>query len=398
MRRRIVHSKQHGQAIPILGLTLLVLIGFAGLAVDGALAFAWRRNVTNSVDGAAMIATRALIVDRGSVTGADLNSAIETYLQTALDVPEPQFTLYYVRQDGGWVGGTQQPISSGSVPNNARGVVVEIEHTFNTYLMRVFGQPTLTVRANALARFGNSGTVSGEQIVPLALLPEAAERIRDDRNNIVIDLDGQIEERNAEIIAEALLLGLVPEDYPDWTPPDEFVPRSWVRAANLRMGDLSEPDSDAGATCGTATPAEIEYVWCRGTNWEVTTRVSGFGDQDALEAFDLIGLADYDSSLNGELLSRGFMDGRVDETIIVPVLAEAIDSSSWSPTDPVYIIQQFLAIRIDQINDGRRTIRVDYVPRYLMNGGLMGGNNNVELGEGGTMCEVCAVNLVLMQP
>lgn len=55
------------------------------------------------------------------------------------------------------------------------------------------------------------------------------------------------------------------------------------------------------------------------------------------------------------------------------------------------MIEYFMALRLTDIDYASGTITVDYLPRYLTNGGLMGSNNNVERGN---PCEVCVVNLV----
>ncbi|WP_448544695.1 pilus assembly protein TadG-related protein [Roseiflexus sp.] len=390
MRRLRRTEFQPGQAIPVLALTLLLLIAFAGLAIDGALAFAWRRNVMNSADGAALIATRALIVDRGSITGAAVTGAVRTYLQAELDVAEPDFELTYVNGAGQSIG----PVGTGPAPSEARGVQVVVRHTFDTYLMGIMGQPTLTVRGVSAARFGNGGTLIGDLIAPMGLLPEAAEFFRSNPTGALVDLSGRIEERNDRIITD-FYKGLYPyltryQDHPDWVDPDTFVKRWQVRAVALRMGSATPPSLGPGASC-PATPADtLKSWWCFGAHQAVNTRIAGDGDQVAL-AMDLIGVEPYASSLNATLLSGGFLNVRLGQVIIVPVLAEASDSDQWSGANPVYVIEYFMALRLSDIDYADGTITVDYLPRYLTNGGLMGSNNNVERGD---PCEVCVVNLV----
>ncbi|MCL6542140.1 MAG: hypothetical protein K6T87_16410 [Roseiflexus sp.] len=390
MRRLRWTDRQPGQAIPVLALTLLLLIAFAGLAIDGALAFAWRRNVMNSADGAALIATRALIVDRGSINGIAITNAVRTYLQAELGVDNPDFELTYVNGAGQSMG----TVGSGPAPANARGINIVVRHTFDTYLMGILGQPTLTVRGVSAARFGNGGMLIGDLIAPMGLLPEAAQFFRNNASGALVDLSGFLEERNDQIQTD-FLNGMYPyleryQDHPDWVDPDTFVKRWQVRAVALRMGSTAPPSLGPGASC-PATPADtLKSWWCFGAHRQVNTRIAGDGDQVAL-AMDLIGVEPYASSLNATLLSGGFLDARLNRVIIVPVLAEASDSVQWSGASPVYVIEYFMALRLTDIDYASGTITVDYLPRYLTNGGLMGSNNNVERGN---PCEVCVVNLV----
>lgn len=390
MRRLRCTDRQPGQAIPVLALTLLLLLAFAGLAIDGALAFAWRRNVMNSADGAALIATRALIVDRGSVNGLALINAVRTYLQAELGVSDPDFELTYVNGAGQSMG----PVGSGPAPANTRGITIVVRHTFDTYLMGMLGQPTLTVRVVSSARFGNGGMLIGDQLAPLGLLPEAAQFFRDNQSGALVDLSGQIAERNNQIIAD-FYNGMYPyleryQDHPDWVEPGAFVEKWQVRAVALRMGSTTSPSPGPGASC-PSTPADtLKSWWCFGAHRQVNTRIAGDSDQVALAA-DLIGVEPYASSLNATMLSGRFLDSRLDQIMIVPVLAEASDSDQWSGSSPVYVIEYFMALHLRSIDYARGTITVDYLPRYLTNGGLMGSNNNVERGD---PCEVCVVNLV----
>lgn len=390
MRRLRWTDCQPGQAIPVLALTLLLLIAFAGLAIDGALAFAWRRNVMNSADGAALIAARAMIVDRRSVSGLEISNAVRTYLQAELGVADPDFELTYVNGAGQSMG----PVGSGPTPANARGITLVVRHTFDTYLMGILGQPTLTVRAVSSARFGNGGMLIGDQLAPMGLLPEAAQFFRDHPSGALVDLSGLIEERNNQIITD-FNNGLYPyltqyQDHPRWVDPDTFVKRWQVRAVALRMGSATPPSLGPGASCPSAPADTLKSWWCFGAHRQVNTRIAGDGDQVAV-AMDFIGVEPYASTLNAALLSGGFLDSRLDQVIIVPVLAEATDSDQWSGANPVYTIEYFMALRLTDIDYANGTITVDYLPRYLTNGGLMGSNNNVERGD---PCEVCVVNLV----
>ncbi len=390
MRQKRWTHRRPGQAIPILALTLLVLLAFSALAIDGALAFAWRRNVMNGADGAAMIATRALVVDRGSITGAAITDAVRTYLQAQLGTANPDFTLTYVNGAGQTMG----VVGTGAAPPNARGINVVVRHTFDTYLMGILGQSTLTVTGLSAARFGNGGILIGESVAPFGLLPEAAAFIRRNPSDALIDVSDQIRARNQQIRTD-FDNGLYPwlttyEDHPNWVDPDTFAERRLVRAVALRMGSTAAPTLGSGASCPATPASTLKSWWCLGAHQRVNTRIASFGDQTALD-MDLVGVAPAHSSLNATLLSGGFFASRLNQVMIVPVLAEAVDSSQWSGANPAYVIEYFMAVRLRSVDTTDGTIRVEYLPRYLTNGGLMGSNNNAERGD---PCEVCVINLV----
>lgn len=390
MKHRIISAHRAGQAIPILGLSLLLLLAFSALAIDGAMAFAWRRNVANGADAVALVATRALIADYTTVREREIHDAVESYLATELGETAPQFEVYFVDNSGQRLPlNNPQPLngSSNARPGSAvRGVSVEVTHTFDTYLMRVLGQDTLTVGAVATTRYGNAGTVSGEFVAPLALLNEAATRIRTNPTDAFpIDLGEQIDASNAAIeaawLADPAYDGSDPSD-PAWRAEDEFLQYFLVRSIALRMGATTPVlGGSSGCPSGTTT---LKSWWCHGTSVDVSTRISEWNDQSAL-ALDLVGVSFFDSSL----VTSAFVGSREGEIIVVPVLAES-EWSGGSP-DPAYVIEYFMALEVTDVDLSNQTMEVRYVDRYVTNGGLMGSNNNVERGN---PCEVCVVNLV----
>lgn len=150
------------------------------------------------------------------------------------------------------------------------------------------------------------------------------------------------------------------------------------------MGSTTPPSSGPGASCPSTPTDTLKSWWCFGAHRQVNTRIAGDGDLTAL-AMDLIGVTPPNSSLNAAMLSGGFLDARLNQVIIVPVLVAPPESPSQR------VIQYFMALRLTDIDHVNGTITVEYLPRYLTNGGLMGSNNNVERGD---PCEVCVVNLV----
>ncbi len=62
-------KRQRGQTIVIVTLAMLVLLGFAGLAIDGGHLYLVRRNAQNATDAAALAAGRALVINGNILSG-----------------------------------------------------------------------------------------------------------------------------------------------------------------------------------------------------------------------------------------------------------------------------------------------------------------------------------------
>jgi hypothetical protein len=82
-RRRIVLEPGHeGQAIVLIAVMLVVLLGMAALAIDGGGLFFLKRDAQNAADAAALIAVRELCVSENPTT-ADFNRAVARGLDAA---------------------------------------------------------------------------------------------------------------------------------------------------------------------------------------------------------------------------------------------------------------------------------------------------------------------------
>ncbi|HMO57051.1 MAG TPA: pilus assembly protein TadG-related protein [Roseiflexaceae bacterium] len=180
MRTLLTSRRASGQSIVLVALTLLLLVAFSGLGVDGANAFNQRRNATNAADAAALAGTRALIAQKQAGGGAQsaVFAAIEDYLQThglenGIDL---QWEAFFVDRFAE-MGESPVAVSNAGapVPNSAFGVVVELEYTFGTYFMTVLGRPDLTVDAEATAVYGPLMAAIGGDLIPLAISQQAAQ-------------------------------------------------------------------------------------------------------------------------------------------------------------------------------------------------------------------------------
>src|SRR5215212_6398982 len=139
--QRICHYEQ-GQSIVVIAMAILVLVAMAGLGLDGANAFNQRRNTVNAADAAAMAGTRVLVEQKkagGAKSGDAVRAAVVSYLnqhgldQGTLGSSFP-WTAYYVDYEKNDLA----EITAGStIPNNARGVRINVQYTFNTVIMPV---------------------------------------------------------------------------------------------------------------------------------------------------------------------------------------------------------------------------------------------------------------------
>jgi hypothetical protein len=383
--RRFGRARRPAQAIPILALTLLLLLAFSGLAIDGALAFAWRRNVSNAADGAAMMGTRALVDIRvNGGTGADITALVRDYLSEQFDEANPSFEIYYVDASTNRLPrNNPQPIGSGSPPITAVGVSVDTRYTFDTYLMRLMGQETLTVGGSGTAKAGQLGSAVGPEVVPLGVDQTAADIIRDMRDeDVVIDLFGEMEAEN-EARAERRLLGLP-------TPDDlEYdISADMVRSVNLVQGDTDPPTLGGGTNCnGRADNNTLKFWWCQGSNDILRASMPGVDDPQ--------GTSDLDPALHGMIESRTRANSRI-QTVLVPVLEPVRnDDGDWE-----YYVNYFMAFELVDYNGNDtpgsyRELEVRYVANYVAPGGIVGFTSGEVRGDQSWwMCDACAINLV----
>src|SRR5262245_20529920 len=123
--------RTQGQSIVLVALALLVLVGVAGLGLDGANAYNQRRNVANAADAAAIAGTNELIAQRNSGgSNTPICQAVSDYLNNhGLDQGVAlTWTASYVDTTAATVGSpfcdsTASPVATGSfAASDVRGV------------------------------------------------------------------------------------------------------------------------------------------------------------------------------------------------------------------------------------------------------------------------------------
>jgi hypothetical protein len=377
-----VRERHRGQAIPILGLTLLVLLGFSALAVDGALAFAWRRNTANAADGAALLGARALLdVRQNGGDSGDISDVLDLYLADQLDVADPVYTAFYVNGTGARL---TQIGDSGNPPSAARGVAIDVRYTFETFLMRVMGQETVTVGATAVARVGQLGAASGPEVIPLGLDQTAADIIRANRNrDVVLDLYGEMQEQNEEWNLDRIEGRPAPDENLEYD-----ISADQLRSVNLIQGDSDPPTLGGGSNCNRAADNDtLKFWWCNGSDDPIRATVPGVDPPQ--------GTSDVDWNLRGMIQSRVERASRT-QRVLVPVVQPVLnDDGDWE-----YYIDYFMAVELMSFNRDEgpgsyNTLVVRYLGNYVAAGGIVGFTSGEVRGDSSWWtCDACAINLV----
>jgi len=134
-------NNEKGQALIIIALAAVVLIGFSALAVDGARAFEDKRHAQNAADTSALAG--ALAYQRGEdITTAAQDRATSNGYDDQNDPGVNDVTITI----------TDIAEGSGICPGDAAGkeIQVDIETTVNTTLGRVLGRNTMTSKSTAV--------------------------------------------------------------------------------------------------------------------------------------------------------------------------------------------------------------------------------------------------------
>jgi len=181
-----LYHQEKGQAMVIVALALVGLIGFLALVIDGGVAFAARRQMQNAADSAAIAGARELeagnkdessilseihayaeangVPDSNGVPNDAINDNVEAYFisgisKLRLPVPCELDEAIECKPIGTW----------GYVPSNAGGVEVIARTSFDAYFAAVVGRDTLAAaaRAKVLAQGPPAGSMIG--LFPVAV-------------------------------------------------------------------------------------------------------------------------------------------------------------------------------------------------------------------------------------
>src|SRR5262245_19003966 len=147
-RRR--REGEHGQALVFVALSMTVILGATAMVLDGGNAMAQQRETQNAADAAALAGAVVLAQDMGGDNQTD-NDVRTAMLQSFNENGTSMGTSYYVDYDYNIIGTVGR---GGSVPDDAAGIQVLGNRTFDTYLAGVVGIDTMTSGAGATAMAG----------------------------------------------------------------------------------------------------------------------------------------------------------------------------------------------------------------------------------------------------
>ena len=174
-------SRERGQALVVFSLSLVVLLLFAGLAIDAGNAFLQRRDGQNVADLASMAGTQAVatfyLTDGGTTTaaatdGPKVYAAVQTSVVTngcqAAGARPCTWTAQYVNNGLAALG----PVTStGAIPSTAQGVVVTTSLQPSTYILGVIGQTRWNIATTATALTAQQGAAPAGQLLPIGVDP-----------------------------------------------------------------------------------------------------------------------------------------------------------------------------------------------------------------------------------
>lgn len=138
-----------GQSIVLIAFLLVGLIAFLGLVFDGGSAYAQRRLMQNAADAGALAGARAL--SQNPAQNCAVKSAAEDY--AARNQAQPPITVKYIYLSDGQ--DHDIPSGCGTPPSDAYAVHVIAGTSFNTFFLRILGENTGDVSAEAAVAFGS---------------------------------------------------------------------------------------------------------------------------------------------------------------------------------------------------------------------------------------------------
>ncbi len=134
---------ERGQAIILIALSIIGLLGLTALAVDGGNAYSERRRAQNAADTTALDAALAMVRGQNLYTEGLARAASNRYVDSdpsaASSTPEVNVEIY-------------NPPISGPYTGNTEYVQARIIAKVNTYFGRVIGIETVTNKVEAVAR------------------------------------------------------------------------------------------------------------------------------------------------------------------------------------------------------------------------------------------------------
>jgi hypothetical protein len=156
-------SRQQGQAIALLAISMAAIVLGVAVVVDGGYAFAQRRVSQNAADFAAMAGTRMVGQARinNPATAADVTNAVNAALaanQASL------VDAAYIDDEGTRLGNV---VGAASIPDTAFGVTVEASTSWQPFLLGLIGDTDWVADSQATAK--TPGRALGGGVMPVGI-------------------------------------------------------------------------------------------------------------------------------------------------------------------------------------------------------------------------------------
>jgi Flp pilus assembly protein TadG len=153
-----------GQAIVIVALSMVALLSFVGLAIDGGRYYAQRRSAQNAADMASLAGINAYATNSTNseaVLLAEINriaelNGIADSDSTRGNAVNARVQAWFVDNSGTHLDSIDNDTADTSAPSGTTGIKVRAEIPYNTFIAGLFGQPTLRAEAVSIGRLSIS--------------------------------------------------------------------------------------------------------------------------------------------------------------------------------------------------------------------------------------------------
>lgn len=175
-------DRESGQILVLTTLLVLVLLLFAGVAVDAGYGFVQMRRAQNAADFAATAATQSIMSvcsARASVSNTQVSAVIEALVSANAPAAAGAWQAYYLDAQGRQMTGATLPAAAGQVPVGACGVKVVARPSWRPFFAQLIGLKTLSTWATAAAHVGDNpaATAVGHWTGIVALAPSGGHTI-----------------------------------------------------------------------------------------------------------------------------------------------------------------------------------------------------------------------------
>lgn len=156
---------QKGQAIVLVALMIVALMGMLALSIDSGNSYAQRRMLQTAADAAAMAGTHLAMEQITNVGGtqdytAQRNTAIQFANRNGASAPDT-ITVVWVDNTGAAFANNALNLPVIPVGKVAQGLKVTIAANRNTFLFRALGILQVGVTVSAMAQFGTANALVG---------------------------------------------------------------------------------------------------------------------------------------------------------------------------------------------------------------------------------------------